>query len=225
MKAIELIESIKLVFQEIQTDGQVAKLLGITAGRISQWRSTNKDVTPRQVASAFMRVAEASRIDALRNAIRPIVEFYPVERTASRGDAGWEIVPSVKSNPRQAALKKYLIECKGVYFFYNSEGEVIYSGKTEKQTLWREMNLSFNRERTSHTAFLVDHPTTGNTFQPGWERLRQPKKRKIVLCDVAAYFSAYSVAPQLIASLEALVVRSICNDLSNVRMERFKFDG
>jgi len=53
--------------------------------------------------------------------------------------------------------------------------------------------------------------------------LRQPKKKTIYLYDVASFFSAYEVASELIGGLEALVVRSICNDMSNVKMEKFKF--
>jgi hypothetical protein len=224
MKAVELIEAIKRSYPEIQNDSQVANLLGLTAGRLSQLRSKNGAITPRQVVSVFKRIAKNSEKTAFDNCIKPVVEFYPVDCTASRGDSSWEIIPSNKNkNPRQSSLRSYLESAKGIYFFYNSEGEVIYSGKTEKQSLWKEMNVAFNRERSAHNAFLVDHPTKGKTFQPAWQKLRQPSKRTIYLCDTASYFSAYDVAQPLISSVESLIIRAICNDISNVRMERFKF--
>lgn len=150
--------------------------------------------------------------------------MYPIERTASRQDAKWEIIPSNKTNnTRQNELRSYLEKSKGIYFFYDSGGKIIYTGKTEKQTLWKEMNSAFNRERQAHTVFQVKHPTTGDSFKPAWKKLRQPRSRAVYLHDTANYFSVYEVSFELIGNLEAMIIRAMCNDISNVKMEKFKF--
>jgi DNA-binding transcriptional regulator YdaS (Cro superfamily) len=217
MKPSEFFDAIQTKFPEATTDNLLAKLLGLTPGRISQLRKS-KRITPKQIASIIKRTRET----ALSCAIRPIVELYPIERIKSKQNSKWEILPTKKDTyPRNYQIRRVLEDSSGVYFFYNSEGEVLYTGKTEKQTLWKELNLCFNRERESHTAFMVDHPTIGNSFKPAWEKLRQPVKRIIYFHDVASFFSAYEVAPKMIGYLEALIVRAICNDLSNVKMEKF----
>jgi DNA-binding transcriptional regulator YdaS (Cro superfamily) len=213
MKALELIAALKTANPEISTDFDVARLLGVTPARISQWRSGNRDLTPRQVASALKRVAALAKARALKNAIQPIIELYPLECALSKQEAGWEMFPTDKKKfPRQHALRTHLSECKGIYVFYNSEGESIYSGKTERQSLWKEANLAYNRVRASHTVYLVDHPTRGAAFEPAWQKPRHPKKRVIQLYDVAAYFSAYKVSPDLIHPLESMIIRAFCND-------------
>jgi len=86
MKTTNLIKALKSAYPEIKTDGQIAKLLGVTPGRISQWRANNSKITPRQVVAAFKRVISNAQNAAYTKAIRPIVELYPLERTPSRED-------------------------------------------------------------------------------------------------------------------------------------------
>lgn len=192
---------------------------------MSQWRTQNSNLTTRQVASIIKRTASNSKKEALTTAIKPIVEHYPIEKTSSPQDARWHILPTNRTaNPIEFSLRGHLEESKGVYFFYDSAGKVIYTGKTEKQTLWREINNAFNRERQAHKAYQVKHPTTGDTFTPAWEKLRQPRSKVIHLHNTAMYFSAYEVSTDLIGNLEAMLIRALCNDLSNVKMEKFEFD-
>lgn len=91
---------------------------------------------------------------AVKNAVRPIVELCAIEKITSRQEANWEIIPSTKAKyPRQYELRQYLEGAKGIYFFYDSGGKILYTGKTEKQTLWKEMNNAFNRERQAHKVY------------------------------------------------------------------------
>jgi hypothetical protein len=173
------------------------------------------------MAMFIKKSAENAKSSAFIDAIRPIVEMYPIERVPSKQNAKWEILPTGQSHAKNQALRKCLESSKGIYLLYDSQGCAIYAGKTERQNIWKEMTSAFNRERTSHQAFFVSHPTTGQTFSPAWETQRQPRKRLVYLYDTAHYFSAYEVAPGLIPKLEALVVRAFCNSLSNKKMETF----
>lgn len=223
MKPRELLNTLKRKFN-VDTDVAIGKIIGLTGGRLSQWRSSRRQLTTRQVASLIKRTSELAEKRAVKSAIRPIVELYPIERTSSPQDAKWEIIPSDKTeNPRQNKLRAYLENSKGIYFFYDSGGKIIYTGKTEKQTLWKEMKSAFNRERQAHTVFKVKHPTTGASFKPAWKKLRQPRIRVVYLHDTAQYFSVYEVSSELIGNLEAMIIRAVCNDVSNIKMEKFKF--
>lgn len=223
MKPRELLDTLKR-YLDVNTDAAVGKFIGLSGGRLSQWRSSRRQLTTRQIASLIKRTSELAEKRAMKSAIRPIVELYPIEKTASRQDAKWEVMPTnEEDNPRQNALRDYLKEAKGVYFFYDSGGKIIYTGKTEKQTLWKEINSAFNRERQAHTIFKVRHPTTGASFEPAWKKLRQPRSKVVYLHETAKYFSVYEVSAHLIGNLEAMIIRALCNDISNVKMEKFKF--
>jgi hypothetical protein len=67
---------------------------------------------------------------------------------------------------------------------------------------------------------LVHHPTSNVKFRSASEKLRQPIPTNMKLHELAAYFSAYSVADEMINELEALLVRAFPNDLLNKRMEK-----
>ncbi len=66
----------------------------------------------------------------------------------------------------------------------------------------------------------VSHPTNNVQFRSASEKSRQPHITNLKLYDLAAYFSAYSVADEMIHELEALLVRAFPNDLLNKRMEK-----
>lgn len=203
------------------SDAQVARLLGLTSGRVSQMRNRDHELTPRQMVSYIERAQRSAEVAAIADAVRPLVEMYPLEPVASRGQAKWELLPTSRVHSRFIAMREALENVRGVYVFFDSNGRAVYVGKTERQNLWKEMTSAYNRERQSHQAFFVQHPTTGKTFSPAWQTPRQPRKRLVRLHEVAHYFSAYEVAAELIPSLEALLVRTFCNTLSNKKMERF----
>ena len=94
-------------------------------------------------------------------------------------------------------------------------------GKAKQQSLWKEMNLAFNRERETQTVYRVEHPKRRQKFVSAAEKLRQPVSLKVPLYELAAYLSVYRVYPDMIDGVEALVIRAFANDLLNVKMERF----
>jgi hypothetical protein len=83
------------------------------------------------------------------------------------------------------------------------------------------MNLAFNRNRELQKINLTHHPDRNQEFKPGHEKLRQPKRTQLALCNLANYFSAYKIDYGMIDDLEALIVRGFANDLLNAKMETF----
>ena len=64
---------------------------------------------------------------------------------------------------------------------------------------------------------------TAEKFIPAYEKLRTLKKTNVYLSGIASYFSAYKIDECLIDNIEAFLIRTFANDLTNVRMEKFKF--
>ena len=219
MHPTELFDELKKQYG-VTSDADIAGILGLTAGRISQLRARAGELSARQIVSFIQKAAVNERKNVFSNGIKPIVEMYALDRVSSRHDVKWELLPTGKDNPRNQKIRTYLESVQGIYLFYDSQGCAIYAGKTEKQNIWKEMTNAYNRERSNHHAVFVDHPTTGQTFTPAWQSPRQPRKTQVYLFDTSLYFSAYEVAPELIPKLEAFVVRSFCNSLSNKKMEK-----
>lgn len=207
---------------KISSDKELASFLGITQTTLIAQRKSKDILTPKNISRMLNKHSLAQTARSLSNAIRPIVEHYPIEKCESRQQVKWEILPTGKKNPREAKIKNYLSQSIGIYFFYDSMGQVIYNGKTISQNLWKEINDAFNRDRGQHKVFRVSHPRTGASFEPAWKSPRQPHRKPVYLHEIAGYFSAYEVSKELVSIVEALFIRSICNDLSNIKMEKLK---
>lgn len=161
-----------------------------------------RDTSKKDLASI-----EACLKQAIRQAIRPIGEFLPVESSKTERST---IVPIGKNKDLQTRLK----ESKGLYLFYNSGGKVIYVGKTERRNLWDEIDSVFNSRRSRQKI---------KAFKPAFEEQGKRKKIPVRLFDIAAYFSAYSVHPSLIGNLETFLIRALPNNVVNIKIERFKY--
>ena len=205
-----------------KTDNDVANYLGTKPAQIASWRTKKRAkkraITNLQIAGLF----ERSRKEALRTAIRPIVEFYPIVRVRSRQKGQWELFTTDKGAPRPArGLRAALDNSCGVYVFYDTRGRALYAGKTENRTLWKEMKSAFNRDRGRQELFRVRHPGRNQEFVSASKRPRNIRQTSVVLADMAAYFSAYEVAPDMIGAIETLLIRAFANDLLNTKMEAF----
>jgi len=216
-----LIEILKQQF-DVTSDVDLAKVAGISIATINKWKSNSAELTPRQVGNLVKKARNQEAKNCVISSIQPIVEYYSIEHSDSRHGAAWELIPS--NNGRGKKIREELEASKGLYIFYNSQCEAIYLGKAKKQNLWKEMNLAFNRDRSSQAVWTVNHPERGQEFTPAHIKLRSLQKTKVFLSDIASYFSAYSVDVNLIDNLEALMIRGFANDLSNVRMETFRFE-
>ncbi|MHB1799830.1 MAG: hypothetical protein ACYCUI_16290 [Vulcanimicrobiaceae bacterium] len=221
MKYDELFAEIKSK-NKFSSDKELASFLGITQATLITKKKSRANMTPKSISRLLTKYSMAQTTRSFSTAIKPIVEHYPIKKCESKQGAKWEILPSGSSNLRESKIKGYLINSIGIYFFYDSMGQVIYNGKTISQNLWKEINLAFNRDRGQHKVFRVPHPSTGSSFEPAWKSPRQPVRKPVYLHEIAGYFSAYEISKELISIVEALFIRSICNDLSNIKMEKLK---
>lgn len=221
MKAMELIEALG---KKLGTTSQaeLAAVLGVTVGTLINWKNRDEDLSALQVASALAKSQSAAVQKAQLETIQPIVEFYRIEKCLTKRESRWQVFDSSKDSILYAqGLRAALDDSYGIYIFYDSRGHALYVGKAREQTIWKEMNLAFNRKRDVQTIALVHHPERNQEFKPGYEKLRQPKDTQLELFDLACYFSAYDVDEGMIDDLEALMVRGFANNLLNVRMETF----
>jgi hypothetical protein len=221
MRGIELVAELKRK-HDLTTDGEVASYLGMSQMALVHWNRQTGDLSARQIANSIEKATKAAIKKSQGNTIRPIAEFFPVNSVESRGGAKFELFPTGKDdNPLHKGLRTLLQSSKGIYIFYDTRGRAIYAGKAKKQTLWNEMKSAFNRDRETQTVYRVEHPGRRQKFIPAYEKVRQPRQKRLQLSDLAAYFSAFEIEANMIDSLEALLVRSFANDLLNARMERF----
>lgn len=205
----------------------LAKKVGVTNQAIQNWKN-REVVTARQVAGLARSASRAGAVDLQTNAIRPLVEFFRIDKCDSPQKAKFELF-SAKENghakvehPYRAGLKRELAKHVGVYVFFDSRGQAIYAGKARRQTLWTELNLAYNRDRGRvQNIMRVRHPENRVKYRTSEEKARQIQEAVVPLHELAAYFSAYQVADSMIEDLEALLVRSFANDLLNIRMEKF----
>jgi len=112
----------------------------------------------------------------------------------------------------------------GIYVFYNSQCRAIYVGKANSLSLWGELKNAFNRKREAQIVWKVKHPLTGKSFNPAYKKKRRIKKRQVYLHEIASFLSVYEVGDRLISNLEALLLRTFPNELSNAKMESISYD-
>lgn len=206
------------------TDGELAAVLGIKQSVLSHWRKETTVLTPLKVANAIFKAREFAQRQVHSNAIKAIVEFFPIEvASVGRNGNSCNVFGVGKdAGKHRLGLHKQLIAAKsGLYIFYDSRGRAIYAGQTKRQNIWKEMNLAFNRDRRAQVMTLVRHPKNQVDFRPASLKVRQPTDCNLRLHDIAAYFSAYEILPEMVDDLEALLVRAFPNDLLNIKMERF----
>jgi hypothetical protein len=203
---------------------QLAAIFDTSPAVVSSWRNSATRLTPLRVANIILKSQAAAKADVHENAIRAIVEFFPIYSVAvGRLEKQQAVFTTGEGAGKQLnGLKKELVAAKsGLYIFYDSRGKALYAGQTQKQNIWKEMNLAFNRDRSAQVLTLVKHPERNVDFRPANSKVRQPTDTTLRLYDLAAYFSAYEVIPEMVDNLEALLVRAFPNDLLNYRMEKF----
>lgn len=201
-------------------DTELARELGISIAMLRTYRA--KELTPNQAAALIEKHGRAAERRLTARAILPIVEFLELDATwTPQGKTCNLFAPADedtgKVNRYLTGVRKRLMEAHGIYIFHDSRGRAIYAGKAVEQSLWKEMNSAFNRDRGEvQNIKRAYHPVTRGTFGSGQVKI---KKQAVALHDIASYASAYEVPDGLIGKFEALIVRSFANDLLNVRME------
>jgi hypothetical protein len=219
-EGLQLVDALKKKFG-LSSDRALASHLGITTAGLQLWKKRTT-ITSRQLASLVGAAYLAGEAGIQATAIRPLVEFFKLEKCASRQGAKYELFAADKSHPYLTGLKDELTSHHGVYVFFDSRGHAIYAGKARRQNLWREMTLAFNRNRGEVQGVKrVHHPSRRQPYKTNDEKTRQIVYRVLPLHEMATYVSAYSVVDGMVDEVEAMLVRSFANDLLNVRMEHF----
>lgn len=221
MKSSELVAALA---RKLKTKSRkaLADALGVSEQTLLNWSTKNQTITPVQVASALAKSQAAALRSFKHLVIQPIVEFYALDRCLTKQERAWQIFSAGEDSTSYArGLKEALEKSHGIYIFYDSRGRALYVGKARQQSLWKEINLAFNRQRAVQKITLVAHPDRNQEFQPGHENLRQPRDKQLELAELSSYFSTYQVDDGMIDDLEALMVRGFANDLLNKKMETF----
>lgn len=203
-----------------KTERDLARALGVGQPTINNWKRESASISPRIVATTITAAVQA----ALSQAIRPIVEFYPISKVKSSRSSRYELFSTRKTDGDhhfQKGLRAELEQHHGVYVFFDSRGRALYAGKAKRLVLWSEMNSAFNRAREVQRLRRVAHPERNQQYRDSKEKARQIQPTIVPLHELAIYFSAYEVVDVIINELESLLVRSFANDLLNVRMELF----
>lgn len=223
MKGNELITALKTRFR-VTTDKALGEHLGLSTHALHNWKGRAR-VTKRQVCGLIVRASRAGATNLGTKAIRPIVEFFPIDKAKSTQNNRYELFTvsdGGKNHPYRSGLREELETHHGIYIFFDSRGQAIYAGKARRQKIWREMKLAFNRARGDIQKIKrVRQPVRKQAYRTSNEKARQIRDVVVPLYELAAYFSAYEVADSMINELEAMLVRSFANDLLNKRMERF----
>ena len=204
-------------------DSVLAREIGVTQPALANYRKDK--VTARQVVNLMEKYAKRMQEQVISTAISPIVEFFPLDPVESGRGKSWQIFPIKddrdRVHPFLSGLRERLEAAHGIYVFHDSRGRAIYAGKARKQSLWKEMNLAYNRDRGEIQSIKrVSHPTSRLAYKEPDEKNRQISRTIVALHDIANYASAYQVPDPFIDIFEALIVRAFANDLLNIKMEK-----
>lgn len=227
MNGAEFIQSIRKRMErdlgKSPTDRAVAARLGMTVQSLSNWEA-REVVSANQMASLLLKVEAATAERTQSSALRPIVEFFalvPAQVGSGNNLCIFQTKADGGEHPYLSGLRKELEAHHGIYIFHDSRGRALYAGKARSQSLWKEINLVFNRDRQLQNIRRVNHPERRQDFRTSDELRRQIRTVNVRLHELAAYISAYEVADGMIGNLESLLIRAFANDLLNKRMENF----
>ena len=172
MKGGDVIATLKRKFKTT-TDDALGKKLGITVQAIHNWKNRSS-VTARQIASLVNAAIKSGGLSLAADSIRPIVEFFPIEKCESKQGAKYELFSVSDKHPYRSGVRSELTEQRDIYVFFDSRGQAIYVGKARQQNLWKEMNNAFNRDRGEVQKIKrVHHPTRKVEYKTSEEKSRR----------------------------------------------------
>lgn len=170
---------------------QVAQAFCVKQPAVAHWRSGRDNPTRRQLR----RLIDYSQVPD----IRAIAEFRPV--FPHRRPTTWALCTKEEKGER-AELKRLLSGKKGLYILYDSMGSALYVGQSQKDLFFEiEQRLSKASRR--------------RIYEQGM------KKQFRQMGNATRFLSAYEIkGKHVLDRLEALLIRSMANDLENHHMER-----
>jgi hypothetical protein len=179
-----------------RTDLELGEKLRISP---ANWRAKAGDPVSKSIVKHALN---AIRRNLMSGCIESIAEFHYLDILHGHGR------DTFRRRVNDEDICKTLEASQGVYAFYDTQGEIIYCGKTVGNNLLSEMGQAYKLKRTQYKRRFALN---------GEIRLVNLK-----LIDTAAYFSAYCVDPDLISNLEAFVIRIAPNNLINRKIEKIK---
>ena len=185
--------------------------------RISTWTKTPELLSATKIKNLLKDAVDAAvkrqREEIFKTLIDPITEYFPIDKGKPIGSKKnhYEIQLGGQEDERPD-LRDRLERSKGIYIFYDSSTRAIYVGQTKSNTLWKEIQLAFNRDPAQHqNIYRIDH--NGPKTQRGLS------EKKVWFNEMARYFSAYDIHRDIIPTFEALFIRAFANSLMNKKME------
>jgi hypothetical protein len=220
MDVNKLLDALHKKLSTEKNDAPLSEKIGVNKATLVSWKEKGL-ITESQLANAWFKSRAQAQRSLRHGMIKPIVEFYQIEKENSKHGASKEIFPTKENEGDPTLYQTGLREAlntRGLYIFYDSRGCALYAGKAKDQTLWKEMKNAYNRIK-EQAIFKVSHPTTNKPFQLASDQHKKIRPLYLHLHDFAVYFSAYDVEYEMIDELEAFLIRGFPNDLLNVRME------
>lgn len=183
-------------FQEFTSDIQLAKLLDVTSGAVSQWRNGHALIPKHQVEQVLKKIQNLK--------IAPLLEMVPIRPNMPGGK--WYFFEEAQRTKREKILKA-LDGRRGVYCYFDGAGVPTYFGKADRTT------LNLEAENRLHAQIEAIR------YGAGLKKLKKtsgPRQGELV-----RFLSAYEVTPRsAIPKLEALMIHSAANVLFNKKLEK-----
>ena len=223
MKSTDLLNHLRSKLKA-DSDRDLGEYLGFKPAAMTHWQKQTTSLTALQIANVISQAQITAKRHVHENAVQPIIEFFPIQPVeVGRLKKRLEVFVTKNSTKKHlTGLHKTLSTAKsGIYIFYDTRGRALYVGQTKKQNLWKELNLAFNRDRSAQVVTLVNHPTSDVEFKSAHEKVRQPTDKTLKLHNLARYFSAFNIVPEMVDDFEAFLIRAFPNDLLNFKMEKF----
>lgn len=218
MKGSDLFDALKKKFNAPSVYS-FKENLGISNPNSYESRELSAAIIAGFVRRAYEKGETVGQKEAQKNFLRTVVEFFPINKCKSRGEAKWELFSKSKDQYLRGLYEELSSTKCGIYVFFDSRGRAIYVGRTEKQDIWTRMLQTFNAKSRGDAIYRVRHPKTSVAYKRSDEKKRKIKTAQVPIHELAHYFSAYAVDKNILQAVEGLLIRTSANDLLNSKME------
>jgi phage-related protein len=199
-KQCDGVQLVEMLLEELECENknQLANKLNVSAPKIQSWESA-KTLSK----TVIKNVIDAVRSQAVKSAIDPIVEFHKLNHYHGNQ------IDNLRKKIDDPEICERLKNSRGIYSFYDSNGKIVYVGKTEKNNLLSEMEQAFKLKRPNYQRKLANKDGKFSVHRLG-------------INDTAEFLSAYEVHQSVIGNVEAFLTRMVPNDVVNKKTESFR---